>query len=198
MQGRSLLPRDDADRAAPEEVFIQISESQVGRAIRTRRWKYAVIAPEADGWNDPGADEYVEDLLYDLDADPYELNNLIGLASHADVAAELRQRLLARMAEAGEKPPAARIRWRRSDAVRDGSGTPWRPGGRPAVDGHAVRELGETLAEQDQRDVALPLVEICSLQRVRQQDQSVDDLLVEPAGDLLLALQPPACSRSPL
>ena len=104
MQGRSLLgPGDPAD-----EVFIQISESQVGRAIRTRRWKYAVTAPHADGWDDPGADEYVEGLLYDLDADPHELDNLIGLESHAQLAAELRERLVARMVAAGEPAPVIR------------------------------------------------------------------------------------------
>ncbi|MFW5981295.1 MAG: hypothetical protein ACOCRU_01835 [bacterium] len=27
-----------------EEVFLQISESQVGRAIRTNRWKYSISA----------------------------------------------------------------------------------------------------------------------------------------------------------
>ena len=70
----------------PEEVFIQISESQVGRAIRTQRWKYGVDAPDKDGWRDPGSDRYVEEFLYDLVADPYELTNLIGLQSHAEVA----------------------------------------------------------------------------------------------------------------
>ncbi len=30
------------------EVFVQISESQVGRAIRTHRRKYAVDAPQTD------------------------------------------------------------------------------------------------------------------------------------------------------
>lgn len=100
MRGRSLLRNGEG----PDEVFIQISESQVGRAIRTRRWKYAVTAPGADGWNDAGSAEYVEDLLYDLDADPHELHNLAGLESHAEVAATLRARLQERMAAAGEPP----------------------------------------------------------------------------------------------
>jgi choline-sulfatase len=108
MQGRSLLRRDGRADPGPDEVFIQISESQVGRAIRTRRWKYAVTAPDADGWDDAAAEEYVEDLLYDLAADPYELDNLIGRPEHAEVAAELRERLLARMARAGEAVPVIR------------------------------------------------------------------------------------------
>jgi arylsulfatase A-like enzyme len=49
MQGRSVLALLNGDREGwPEEVFVQISESQVGRAIRTRRSKYCVVAPEAD------------------------------------------------------------------------------------------------------------------------------------------------------
>lgn len=106
MQGRSILPLLRGERQGwPREVFIQISESQVGRAIRTQRWKYSVVAPHRDGRNDPDADRYVEEFLYDLQADPYELNNLIGLQSHQELAASLRQRLIQRMVEAGEAAP---------------------------------------------------------------------------------------------
>jgi arylsulfatase A-like enzyme len=105
MHGRSLLHPPDAE---PQEVFVQISESQVGRAIRTRRWKYAVTAPQADGWDDASAAEYVEDLLYDLDIDPHELDNLIGRPEFAAVTEELRERLLARMRQAGEAVPVIR------------------------------------------------------------------------------------------
>ncbi|GAA4690450.1 sulfatase [Phytohabitans rumicis] len=107
MQGRSILAEagepDDDDH--DDDVFVQISESQVGRALRTRRWTYAVVARDADGWDDPGASEYGEDLLYDLDADPHELTNLAGRPEYADVAADLRRRLIARMVAAGEPAP---------------------------------------------------------------------------------------------
>ncbi len=106
MQGRSVLPlvrRQAQDW--PEEVFMQISEAQVGRAIRTQRWKYCVTAPDKNPRVDPGADHYVEEALYDLHADPYELVNLIGLESHQEVSAILRERLLKRMVEAGETAP---------------------------------------------------------------------------------------------
>jgi arylsulfatase A-like enzyme len=86
-------------------VFVQISESQVGRAVRTHRWKYSVIAPDKQGWRDPASDHYVEEYLYDLQADPYELTNLIGLESHQEVAAVMRERLLRRLVEAGEPEP---------------------------------------------------------------------------------------------
>ncbi len=110
MQGRSILPllrRKTADW--PEEVFVQISESQTGRAVRTRRWKYSVCRPaDTPGGQPPSlesSDFYVDDALYDLENDPWELNNLVGQASHASVLASLRERLLRRMEEAGEKRP---------------------------------------------------------------------------------------------
>jgi arylsulfatase A-like enzyme len=106
MEGRPLLPLlNGQDAEWPEEVFIQISESQVGRAIRTRRWKYGVNAPDKHGWQDAGSDHYEEQYLYDLASDPYELQNLVGQEALAEVAADLRARLIARMVAAGEATP---------------------------------------------------------------------------------------------
>jgi arylsulfatase A-like enzyme len=106
MQGRSVLPlvRREAQEW-PEEVFIQISEAQVGRAVRTARWKYGVDAPDKQGNRDAGSEHYVEQYLYDLEYDPYELTNLIGFESHQRVAEVLRERLIRRMVEAGEDAP---------------------------------------------------------------------------------------------
>ena len=105
-QGRSVLPLLEGEREGwPEEVLVQISESQVGRAIRTRRWKYCVVAPEADPKEDSASERYVEDGLYDLKADPYELRNLAGLRSHRDVTDTLKQHLISRMVEIGEPNP---------------------------------------------------------------------------------------------
>ncbi|WP_049564847.1 sulfatase-like hydrolase/transferase [Streptomyces sp. SBT349] len=106
VQGRSFLPLvgGGTDPGRPAEVFVQISESQVGRAVCTDRWKYAVTAPGVDAWNEPDADRYVESELYDLAADPYELDNLAGLASHREVAAGLRAALRAWLARVGERP----------------------------------------------------------------------------------------------
>jgi arylsulfatase A-like enzyme len=87
-------------------MFIQISESQVGRALRTQRWKYSVVALDKHGWRDSHADSYVEQFLYDLEADPYELNNLVGRKSHQEVAQMLREQLKKRMHMAGEHVPA--------------------------------------------------------------------------------------------
>jgi len=106
MQGRSIVPlvqRESDDW--PDDLFIQISESQVGRALRTRRWKYCVDAPHKDAWRDSGSDRYVEQYLYDLDSDPHELCNLVGVESYRSVADDLRERLIARMVAAGEEAP---------------------------------------------------------------------------------------------
>jgi arylsulfatase A-like enzyme len=106
MQGHSILPLLKGQREAwPKEVFIQISESQVGRAIRTKRWKYAVVAPEKDGLRDSSSDHYRESSLFDLEADPYELSNLIGRQSHFEIAATLRERLTEHIIAAGESRP---------------------------------------------------------------------------------------------
>jgi len=107
MQGSSILPLlgGGADAGRPDDVFVQISEAQVGRAVRTGRWKYGVEAPGADGVSEMGAMRYVEEYLYDLYSDPYELRNLIGYESHAAVAAMMKGRLIKRMVAAGERAP---------------------------------------------------------------------------------------------
>lgn len=106
MQGHSIMPivRRETD-TVQDDILIQISESQVGRAVRTSRWKYSVRAVEMDGYVNSNAAEYTEEFLYDLKTDPYELNNLIGYESHAAVAAEMKRRLLDRMEKAGERRP---------------------------------------------------------------------------------------------
>ncbi len=106
MRGRPLQPvAAGTARDWPAEVFLQISESQVGRAIRTGRWKYSVCAPDRDGGRDPDAACYVEQYLYNLDADPHERVNLVAEPSLASVRAALAVRLQARMAAAGEAVP---------------------------------------------------------------------------------------------
>jgi arylsulfatase A-like enzyme len=106
MQGRSILPLLRGNRADwPEEVFVQISESEVGRCVRTKRWKYSVAAPGKNGWSENVSDRYVESHLYDLAHDPHELRNLVNAPPYANVREVMRQRLLRRMAEAGEAVP---------------------------------------------------------------------------------------------
>lgn len=106
MQGRSVIPLINRDiKEWKNEVFIQISESSVARAIRTERWKYCVIAEDKDGWLDSKSDTYIEYQLYDLYADPYELVNLAGRREYRDISSELKERLLDIIEEVeGERP----------------------------------------------------------------------------------------------
>jgi arylsulfatase A-like enzyme len=105
MQGRSILPRRIKDDPAEDDIFVQVSEDHVGRALRTRRWKYEVTAPDADGWNSKDSQRYVETHLYDLDADPYELDDLAGRPGYDAVRAQLRERLMQRIVAVGESRP---------------------------------------------------------------------------------------------
>jgi uncharacterized sulfatase len=106
MKGLPLQPlAQRTARGWKQEVFLQISESHVGRAIRTRRWKYSVRAPDKDGGRDPDSDRYVEDHLYDLEQDPHERNDLARDPELEEVRVELRETLKRRMAEAGEEEP---------------------------------------------------------------------------------------------
>ncbi|MCY3905984.1 MAG: sulfatase-like hydrolase/transferase [Anaerolineaceae bacterium] len=106
MQGRSFLPLVHGQNGDwPDDMFFQVSESCVARGVRTQRWKYGVLARDRDGNRDSAADRYTETWLYDLLADPEELHNVVDLESHAVVRTVLRERLLRRMAQAGEAPP---------------------------------------------------------------------------------------------
>jgi arylsulfatase A-like enzyme len=106
MQGRNLMSLVRNRQAEwDNEVFVQISEDHVGRAIRTDRWKYCAIAPDRNGWKDVGSDRYVDGCLYDLHADPYELDNLASRAEYEPTLRELRDRLKRQMVRAGEAAP---------------------------------------------------------------------------------------------
>lgn len=108
MAGHSIMPLLGG-RAVPdwpEDVFGQISESQTGRCVRTHRWKYSVVRPEKDEHgafvSQAHSDIYEDHFLYDLQADPWELKNLIGLTTHKPVVDVMRQRLIRHMAAIGE------------------------------------------------------------------------------------------------
>ncbi|QIO24765.1 sulfatase-like hydrolase/transferase [Haloarcula sp. JP-L23] len=108
--GDSLLPViRGAESDEDGEAFVQISESQVGRALRTDRWKYAVAASKETGWRggngEPASDCYVERYLYDLRRDPIERINLAGRPNYRDVADRLQRRLLDHIeAVEGDRP----------------------------------------------------------------------------------------------
>ena len=92
---------DDDERDC---VYIQISESQCGRAIRTAEYKYAVSAPTyALGMTVAESPVYVEEYLYSLKDDPMELHNLIKDPSYSIVRKKMKKMLLEEMEKAGER-----------------------------------------------------------------------------------------------
>ena len=107
---QKLLDSDsDIEKEWSQEVFIQISESQVGRALRTKKWKYSVVAPKRkepwDGYLYSKSDIYNEEFLYDLENDIYEKHNLVGDPTFEDVRKGLAGILKKKMKEAGEEIP---------------------------------------------------------------------------------------------
>lgn len=109
MQGKSFMPLLEGHiEGWANEVYIQISEAQTGRALRTPEWTYAVVDSGSNAVLRPASDQYEEYQMYDLFADPHELVNLAGRADlpggekYRAIADHLSERLLDRMVEAGE------------------------------------------------------------------------------------------------
>ena len=95
MIGENLLDVvEKKDDNRPNEIFAQISESRVGRCIRTARYTYSVYAPGVNGGAAAASDRYADDFLYDMEQDPHQLNNVVADPAYAQVKAELRERLL--------------------------------------------------------------------------------------------------------
>ena len=95
MIGENLLDVvEKKDDNRPNEVFAQISESRVGRCIRTARYTYSVYAPGINGGETAAADVYADDFLYDMEKDPHQLNNVVADPAYVQVKEELRKRLL--------------------------------------------------------------------------------------------------------
>ncbi len=95
MIGEDLLGVvEHRDPRRPNEVFAQISESRVGRCIRTPKWLYAVYAPGLNGGEEASSKEYADDFLYDMEADPWQLANVVTDPAYNAVKGELRTRLL--------------------------------------------------------------------------------------------------------
>lgn len=95
MIGENLLDvveHKNPDR--PNEVFAQISESRVGRVIRTADYTYAVYAPNCNGNEVAASSIYADDFLYDLKKDPNQLHNFIDNLEYQEIKQKLRVRLL--------------------------------------------------------------------------------------------------------
>ncbi|MEG0085607.1 MAG: DUF4976 domain-containing protein, partial [Niameybacter sp.] len=104
-EGHSIRPLTQGQMSGwQEDVFLQISESQIGRAIRTKQYKYAIRA-QGDPWKVPSETTFYEDYLYNLEEDPHEQNNLIEVAAYEGVREKLRERMKKRMEEVEKECP---------------------------------------------------------------------------------------------
>lgn len=108
MKGRSLLPLltdEKARKEWPNKELIQISESMVGRAIRTADWVYCVADSEADTRTDKSSSRYHEYLFYDECGDPSEIVNLAARKEYREQADVLRDELKQLIVASGEPEP---------------------------------------------------------------------------------------------
>ena len=99
-----ILPVNRNDVVERECVFVQISESQIGRAIRTKDWKYSARAI-GSGMMQHSSSIYFDDFLYDLKNDPCEKNNLVNNKDYDHILKEMRSLLSKEMVKIGEKKP---------------------------------------------------------------------------------------------
>ena|SRR5215472_12808483 len=113
VSGRSILPLLDRKTDGwRNEVYFEMTEFYTGRGLRTPQYTFAALAPKERGWQAvPGSNRYVEYVLYDNYADPYQLVNLVGRREYQPPSQELRNRLLERMKDAGDSGAAIEPSW---------------------------------------------------------------------------------------
>jgi arylsulfatase A-like enzyme len=119
MQGRSLRPLLDGKAVADwrQSIYYHYYEypgwHYVPRhyGVRTERYKLIHFYHDIDAWE-----------LYDLQADPHELNNLYGEAAYAGVQSELQSELKRLQDQYGDSPELARETIQR---YPHGSRPPW-------------------------------------------------------------------------
>lgn len=95
--GRSLVPTFEGRPLGREEILIETPGGLIARpsvALRTSRWKY--IRTDADGG--------ITEELYDLDADPHEMENLAAAEEHAGQKKRMSARLDALLRTMGHAP----------------------------------------------------------------------------------------------
>ena len=96
---QGVAVQDDSERNC---VFVQISESQCGRAIRTKRYTYSVTSKKILSSH---SSIYFEDFLYDNEKDPAQKNNLIKSKEYNGVKTEMKNLLLEQIEKIEGKRP---------------------------------------------------------------------------------------------
>lgn len=104
MRGDSLqwLVSDRSMRERKKDVYIQISESFLGRALRTEQYTYCVYDPDKDPNKESQSNTYRERFLFDNYEDPAQKVNLIQDPDYAELRKRLRARLAVLAEEAGD------------------------------------------------------------------------------------------------
>jgi arylsulfatase A-like enzyme len=108
MKGRSLMPlvRDpEARKQWSNTELIQISQSMVARAVRTKEWTYCVADPKLNGDKVKTSMQYQEYLMYNNFSDPAQLTNLAARDPYKKSAAQLNELLLDLISASGEPKP---------------------------------------------------------------------------------------------
>lgn len=94
MIGENLI--DVAHGRLPDrknEVFAQISESRVGRVLRTERYLLGVVAKGLYGGKYKDSDSYEVDYFYDMEKDPYQLDDVKERPEYHSIIRELSDEL---------------------------------------------------------------------------------------------------------
>jgi arylsulfatase A-like enzyme len=108
MRGKSLKPlaNDPASRRAwNSSVYVQISSSICGRAIRTKEWTYCAYDPTIPHGGAELSRNYTDFALYSLTGDPYEQVNLVGRPEYREICDRLREELKQMIVANGEPEP---------------------------------------------------------------------------------------------
>ncbi len=77
-----------------DHIFMQISESQLGRAIITDKYTYSIRKPFSFGLTKAKSKIYKEDLLYDNEKDKAQHKNVIRKSEYKQVKKQLREIIL--------------------------------------------------------------------------------------------------------
>lgn len=92
-------------RVSRQNIYAQISESQLGRCVRTHDFTYSVRAPKSLGVTKACSEIYVEDFLYDNKNDPNQLKNLIKDKDYLAIKEKLKLQLVKNMKDCNEPAP---------------------------------------------------------------------------------------------